>query len=288
MISSMTAFAREEHQKNWGQICWELRSVNHRYLDISIRLPDEWRSLDFAARKLIQNYLKRGKIDCLLHFQAGYSNNSHFEINTVLVEQLWEAIKTVNKITGNTLPPEALTILRWPGVLEMQMLDVDSVSAEVLQQLEVALEHLVADRKREGTQLAALLEQRCSAIAQEMVKVRAELPTILQAQRERLHTRLIEVVAEVDKERLEQEIVLFAQKMDVAEELDRLEAHLAEVKESLTQEQSVGRRLDFLVQELHREANTLGAKSNHIKTSHSVVELKVLIEQIREQVQNIE
>lgn len=287
MISSMTAFAREEYQKSWGHVCWELRSVNHRYLDISIRLPDEWRSLDFAVRKLIQNYLKRGKIDCLLHFQAGYSNNPHFEINTVFVEQLWEAIKIVDKITGNTMPPEALTILRWPGVLELQTLDVDSVSAEVLQQLEITLEHLVVERKREGTQLAVILEQRCSAIAQEIVKVRAELPTILQAQRERLQVRLMEVVAELDKERLEQEIVLFAQKMDVAEELDRLEAHLAEVKEALTQEH-VGRRLDFLVQELHREANTLGAKSNHIKTSHSVVELKVLIEQIREQVQNIE
>jgi uncharacterized protein (TIGR00255 family) len=284
----MTAFAREEYQKSWGQICWELRSVNHRYLDISIRLPDEWRSLDFAVRKLVQSYLKRGKVDCTLHLQASYSNNSRLDINTALVEQLWKMIQTIDKITGNTTPPEALTVLRWPGVLETQTLDVDLVSQEVLQQLETALEQLVANRAREGAQLAALIEQRCEAIAQEVGQVRAELPVILEAQRERLHAKLAEIIEEVDKERLEQEIVFIAQKMDVAEELDRLEAHLIEVREVLSKGQSVGRRLDFLVQELHREANTLGAKSNHIKTSRSVVELKVLIEQMREQVQNIE
>jgi len=284
----MTAFAREEYQKSWGQICWELRSVNHRYLDISIRLPDEWRSLDFAVRKLVQSYLKRGKVDCTLHLQASYSHNSRLDINTALVEQLWNVIQAIDKITGNTTPPEALTVLRWPGVLETQTLDVESVSQEVLHHLETALEKLVESRAREGSQLAALIEQRCEAIAQEVGQVRAELPVILEAQRERLHTRLAEVIEEVDKERLEQEIVFIAQKMDVAEELDRLEAHLIEVREVLSKGQSVGRRLDFLVQELHREANTLGAKSNHIKTSRSVVELKVLIEQMREQVQNIE
>jgi len=288
MISSMTAFAREENQQNWGQICWELRSVNHRYLDISIRLPDEWRSLDFAVRKLIQNVLKRGKIDCTLHFQTGYTNNSRFTVNTLLIERLWETMKVIDTMTGHITPPDAMTILRWPGVVETQTLDVDSVSQEVLQPLEMALERLLADRKREGTQLAVLLEQRCFAIVQEVVRIRAELPAILQAQRERLHARLAEVVNDIDNERLEQEIVFLAQKMDVAEELDRLEAHVAEIRAVLTQEQSVGRRLDFLVQELHREANTLGAKSNHVKTSHSVVELKVLIEQMREQVQNIE
>ncbi len=285
MIRSMTAFARLDSQE--GQFCWELRSVNHRYLDISIRLPEDFRSLEITIREHIQQHIKRGKIDCTLHFQAKKSNNAQWQINQELAQQLCDAMQQINAITGNTTPPNAIDILRWPGVVETQSLDIDEIGKTVLEHFDTALTQLVVQREREGAQLATLIEQRCIAIATEVERIRGDLPTILQAQRERLESRLAELV-EQNSERLEQEMVIVAQKMDVAEELDRMETHLAEIRQTLTQNQAVGRRLDFLVQELHREANTLGAKSNHNSTSSRTVELKVLIEQMREQTQNIE
>jgi uncharacterized protein (TIGR00255 family) len=287
MIRSMTAFARTEPQVSWGQLCWELRSVNHRYLDISLRLPEDFRRLELIIRERIQKQLKRGKVDCTLYFQANKGNNEQWLLNQELAQQLWEAAQQINAMTGNTTPPNAIEILRWQGVLEAKMLDVEEMSETVLEHFDMALAQLVAHREREGAQLASLIEQRCTAIAAEIGPIRNDLPMILQAQRERLETRLAELV-ELDSERLEQEIVILAQKMDVAEELDRMETHLAEIRQTLMQNQPIGRRLDFLVQELHREANTLGSKSNHINTTRRAVELKVLIEQMREQTQNIE
>jgi uncharacterized protein (TIGR00255 family) len=287
MIRSMTAFARIEPQESWGQLCWELRSVNHRYLDISLRLPEDFRRLEVTIRERIQKQLKRGKVDCTLYFQANKGNNEQWQLNHELAQQLWEAAQQINAMTGNTTPPNAIEILRWQGVLEAKMLDVEEMSETVLEHFDMALAQLVAHREREGAQLASLIEQRCTAIAAEIGPIRNDLPMILQAQRERLETRLAELV-ELDSERLEQEIVILAQKMDVAEELDRMETHLAEIRQTLMQNQPIGRRLDFLVQELHREANTLGSKSNHINTTRRAVELKVLIEQMREQTQNIE
>ena len=286
MIRSMTAFARIEPQESWGQLCWELRSVNHRYLDISIRLPEDFRRLEMTIRECIQQQLKRGKVDCTLYFQAN-KNNGQWQINQELAQQLWEAIQQINVMTGNSSPTDAIDILRWQGVLEAKTVDVEEIAETVLAHFDTALTQLVAHREREGAQLATLIEQRCTAIAAEVVQVRDELPMILQAQRERLESRLAELV-EANSERLEQEMVISAQKMDVAEELDRLETHLAEIRQTLSQKEPVGRRLDFLVQELHREANTLGAKSNHIHTTRRAVELKVLIDQMREQTQNIE
>jgi len=284
----MTAFARTEPQESWGQLCWELRSVNHRYLDISLRLPEEFRRLELTIRERIQEQLKRGKIDGTLYFQANKSNNEQWQINQEITRHLWEALQQINTITGNkATPPNAIDILRWQGVLEPKQLDVEEISETVLQHFDTALAQLIAHRAREGAQLANLIEQRCTAIAAEIDPIRNELPTILQAQRERLETRLAELV-ELNSERLEQEMVIFAQKMDVAEELDRIETHLVEIRQTLTQNQPIGRRLDFLIQELHREANTLGSKSNHINTTRHAVELKVLIEQMREQTQNIE
>jgi len=287
MIRSMTAFARFELAENWGQLCWELRSVNHRYLDISIRMPEEFRNVEVTIRERIVQHIKRGKIDATLYFQPNKNNLTKWQINEDLVTQLWETIQKINTIIGNTTPPNTLDILRWQGVLETDTVDVQQIGSAVLQHFDKALAQLVAHREREGTGLATLIEQRCTAITTEVGQIRRELPTILQAQRERLQTRLAELV-ELDSERLEQEIVMLAQKMDVAEELERMETHLTEIRQTLTQNQAVGRRLDFLVQELHREANTLGAKSNHINTTSRAVELKVLIEQMREQTQNIE
>ncbi len=287
MIRSMTAFARFDVQETWGQLCWELRSVNHRYLDVSIRLPEDFRSHEITIRERVIEHLKRGKVDCTLYFQANKNAGAGWDINQALVQQLWEAVQQIQAVTGNLAPPNPIEILRWQGVLEADTVDMEKIGETVLQHFDTALAQLLAHREREGVQLAALIEQRCDGIAAEVEPIRADLPIILQAQRERLQTRLAELV-ELNSERLEQEMLIFAQKMDVAEELDRLDTHLTEIRQTLTQDQAIGRRLDFLVQELHREANTLGAKSNHINTTRRAVEIKVLIEQMREQTQNIE
>ena len=283
----MTAFARIEQQETWGQLCWELRSVNHRYLDMSIRLPEEWRRLEVTIRERIQQHLKRGKVDCTLYFQTNKENQEQWQINPNLVTQLWEAIQQINVITSNSNLPNSIDILRWPGVLETKSVNIEEIGKIVLEDFDRALAELLAHREREGAQLAMLIEQRCDAIVSEIVPIRQELPLVLQAQRDKLQSRLAELV-ELNSERLEQEVAILAQKMDVAEELERMETHLAEIKKVLNQNQAGGRRLDFLVQELHREANTLGAKSIHINTSHHALELKVLIDQMREQTQNIE
>lgn len=287
MIRSMTAFARQEWQEEWGHLCWELRSVNHRFLEITIRLPEELRSLEGNVREALQQQLKRGKVDCNLHWQTRQSVHSQFTLNQNLLRQLWAAVQEVQIIAPQAHAPNVFDLLRWQGVLESNPLDLNQVGDSVLTNLKCAITALVAQREREGAQLAHLMDQRCIGIASELQQIRQELPWILQAQRERLLNRLTELSA-LNNERLEQEMVLFAQKQDVAEELDRLDTHLAEIQKTLRQAQSVGRRLDFLVQELHREANTLGAKSAHINTTRSVIELKVLIEQMREQTQNIE
>ncbi|ALG68916.1 YicC/YloC family endoribonuclease [Beggiatoa leptomitoformis] len=287
MIRSMTAFAREEHQEIWGKVCWELRSVNHRHLDLSIRLPEEFRSLEPLFTERLQQKIKRGKVNCALYFQSTQQTNNALNINVELVNQIYQATRKINEITGQSSHVDALDILKFPGVLNLPTLDIEQISDTLLKHLDGAVKQLIAHREREGTQLALLIQQRCEAIAQAVQQIRAELPQILSGQRERLLNRLSEL-KELDNDRVEQEMVILAQKMDVAEELDRLETHLLEVKEIFTQDEPIGRRLDFLVQELHREANTLGSKANHISTTHCAIELKVLIEQIREQTQNIE
>ncbi len=293
MIRSMTAFARIEQQEPWGQLCWELRSVNHRYLETSIRLPEDFRRLEVTIRERLQQHLKRGKVDGTLYFQINKDHQLNLKnVNLSVVQQLWHAMQAINGVTGYTTPPTALEMLRWPGVLETSILDLDQVSEGILHLFDTVLAQLLTQREREGMQLATLMDQRCLAIAKEVEYVRNELPSILQAQRERLQQRLAELTEQINtnSERLEQEMVILANKMDVSEELERLETHLEEIRQMLSQAPAtgIGRRLDFLVQELHREANTLGAKANHINTTRHVVELKVLIEQMREQTQNIE
>lgn len=287
MIRSMTAFARSTAQTEWGDVCWELRSVNHRYLEISTRLPEELRQLEAPIRERIAHTVQRGKIDCNLRFQAD-NRSHHFEINLPLVEQLLHVAEQINQTRQQQEQIPTIEILRWPGVLESAMPDSERLAEPLLQNLNEALEQLLAYRQREGEQIKHLLEQRCQAIEQEIILVREELPVILQAQRERLQSRLLELEQNLNLERLEQEMVFMAQKMDVAEELDRLETHLLEVRQALKEEKPIGRRLDFLMQELNREANTLGSKSVHTRTSMASVNLKVLIEQMREQIQNVE
>jgi len=289
MIGSMTAFARIEQQTPWGQLCWELRSVNHRYLDIAVRLPEDFRRLEVSIRERIQQQIKRGKIDCNLYFQANQNETLKFNLNLALAQKICEAAQTINTLTHQTHLPESIEILRWPGVLETETLAIDEMSELILQNFDDVLTQLLAHRQREGAQLAQFIEQRCQALSGEISRLRHVLPEIIQGQRERLQTRLAEFTQQqLDPERLEQELALLIQKMDVAEELDRLETHLTEISQVLTRTPPIGRRLDFLLQELHREANTLGAKANHLEMTRGAIELKVLIEQMREQIQNIE
>jgi uncharacterized protein (TIGR00255 family) len=287
MLRSMTAFARVTVRLPSGDSCWELRSVNHRYLEINVRLPDEWRWLEIPVREQIGRQLSRGKIDCTLKTSSTNSEGS-FNLNLTTVQHILKAAQQINQLTGYNQPLSPIDILRFPNVLETPTPDAETTKETLMQSLETALHDMIAYRNREGEQILQMLEQRCQLISEEVIKVREQLPLILTAQREKLLNRLGEVLQNLNQERLEQEMVFLAQKIDVSEELDRLDAHLIEVKKNLQSTQPTGRRLDFLMQELHREANTLGSKSIHTSTTLASVNLKVLIEQMREQIQNVE
>jgi uncharacterized protein (TIGR00255 family) len=288
MIHSMTAFARTESLLPWGRVIWELRSVNHRFLELNLRLPEEWRGLDNMIRERLSRYIQRGKVDVNLRFEAEQGTEVHFKVNTALACQLLAAAETVQNLGFNLAPLSCADVLNWPGILQFPTPDSDTLTTALLSELDATVTQFIAHRQREGAHIHALIMQRCDAIGIETAKVRAVLPAIINAQQVRIRTRLEEIMQQPENERLEQEMVFFAQKMDVSEELERLETHLHEVRSALSQTTPVGRRLDFLMQELNREANTLGAKSVHADTSQVAVNLKVLIEQIREQVQNIE
>jgi uncharacterized protein (TIGR00255 family) len=287
MLRSMTAFARATMRLPLGESCWELRSVNHRYLEINVRLPEEWRWLEIPVRDSIGRRLNRGKIDCALKISSVSVENS-FNLNLKLVQQLLNAAVQINQLTGYDQPLSPLDILRLPNVLETPIPDQEKTKEILMNSLDQALGEMIAYREREGEQILQMLEQRCQLISEEVVKVREQLPHILTTQREKLLNRLGELQQSLNQERLEQEMVFLAQKIDVSEELDRLDAHLIEMKKNLTSSQPTGRRLDFLMQEFHREANTLGSKSIHTSTTLASVNLKVLIEQMREQIQNVE
>ncbi len=289
MIQSMTAFARTQGQGEWGNAVCELRSINHRYLELSLKLPETLHALEMPIRECIRDHVKRGKIECYLRFQpSDVAGADMITINHHLAEQLCRA----NEIIAQKLKQPGLInpmdILRWPGILQIAEMDLEVIQDQVLLLLEKALQELVAARAREGEELKQLFLQRLENMKVEVAKVRQHMPEILTCQRERLIARFSDAKLELNAERLEQEIVLFAQKTDVMEELDRIDAHISEVRRILKHGGVSGRRLDFLMQELHREANTLGAKSTDVDTTRASVELKVLIEQIREQVQNIE
>lgn len=285
---SMTAFARQESAQEWGSVTWEIKSVNHRYLEPHFRLPEALRAIEHALRERLRKQLHRGKIEVSAHVQVSPGESQASAINTELVRSLADALQQVQATVKEATAPSALEILAWPGVMQQQSIDQDRVQATALEQFDLALEQLKASRLREGIDLKGFIEQRLSAIEQQVIQVRALMPTIIAGQRDKLQTRLQELSAELNAERLEQEIVLVAQKADVDEELDRLDTHIAEVRRTLTQKGSIGRRLDFLMQELNREANTLSSKSIVSETTQAAVELKVLIEQMREQIQNIE
>lgn len=288
MARSMTAFARQELVKDWGVLTLELRSVNHRYLDISLRIPDEFRNVETKLRERIAEKLARGKVDVGLRFTRNESNNGDMLIDEELVQRVANASRTVDHILYNPGSVSSLDVLRWPGVIKPAKLDSNELNTTVLELLDVTLKDMLEGREREGEKLAELIQQRCSAISDVIKKVKKRLPEIMQLWREKLLKRIQDASVEVDENRLEQELVIIAQKTDVDEELDRLETHVAEVERVLKSEKPIGRRLDFLMQELNREANTLGSKSIDTDTTKASVDLKVLIEQMREQIQNIE
>ncbi|MDH5181171.1 MAG: YicC family protein [Gammaproteobacteria bacterium] len=288
MIRSMTAFSRKETTGDWGELTLELRTVNHRYLDVSIRMPEELRSLEPGLRELIGTKLARGKVECNIRFNKAEQTQNAFTVNKELAGHLAKASREVDALLYNPSPINSLDVLRWPGVLQYQQQDMTPVHQALETTLVTALDDLIANREREGEKLQQLIEQRSDAIRAEVENIRAVLPEIMQKWTDKLKQRLDELKAGVDEARLAQETAMMAQKMDVEEELDRILTHLDEIKGVLAMDEPVGRRLDFLMQELHREANTLGSKSVDKASTKTSVELKVLIEQAREQVQNIE
>lgn len=287
MIYSMTAFARSEVKKDWGTAVWEIRSVNQRYLETYFRLPEQFRGLEPILRDRFRKRLQRGKVECALRYTANDAAVTKLTLNETLAKQVLHAADWVQS-HGQSTGVNPLDVLRWPGVIAAEEADMDAIQADLLAGLDHAMDDFIAARGAEGDNLKALIEQRLDAIEVEAKKVSERMPEILNWQRERLLSRFEEAKLELDAARVEQEMILLAQKVDVAEELDRLNSHVGETRKILKKGGACGRRLDFMMQEFNRESNTLGSKSINTEITQSAVELKVLIEQMREQIQNIE
>ncbi len=288
MIKSMTAFARQSIEKEWGNGAWEIRSVNSRYLETNFRLPESLRYLEFKLREKLRKKLNRGKLDCTLKIEIGQETGDDLSINAELAESLIKSHQSLQQISGVEQPLDLTRILNWPGIIKKSEIDSELMEKELLEGLDQAIEQLITMRGREGESISEMIQQRLDGIGQQVKYVREEMPAIAKWQREKILGRFEEIKLEFEETRIEQEMVMVAQKIDVDEELDRLDAHIAEVERLVKKGGVVGRRLDFLMQELNREANTLGSKSISAKTTAASVELKVLIEQMREQIQNIE
>ena len=286
-MHSMTAFARCESSDSWGSLVWELRSVNHRYLEPGFRLPDTFRFLEPSLREQLRKQLTRGKVDCTLQFQPAV-NREALTVDAELAQRYVQAAETINTFLSTPAPLSAADFLFRPGVLCESGLDRDAVAAVTLALFAEALQEMDTVRAREGAALAVFMQDRLQRMREQAAMVRAALPDILAAQKQKLRDRLSELQGELNQDRIEQELVHLAQRCDVDEELDRLDTHINEVERILKSKGAVGRKLDFLMQELNREANTLSSKSISTTTTQAAVELKVLIEQVREQVQNIE
>ncbi|MDA3933453.1 MAG: YicC family protein [Gammaproteobacteria bacterium] len=289
MTNSMTAYASASLDDELGQLSWEIRAVNHRFLDISMRLPDDFRALENSFREILAQHIRRGRLEAVLRFQpADDALAANLNVNETLAQSLLAAHAQLCDLLQVEAAPEPLTWLHWPGMIEHTTPDLQPLQEQAGTLLETALQQLSAQRQREGQHLAELLEQRLQAITELVLQVRAWLPEIRQQLQQRLLDRLAQLQLDTEPGRLEQELAMQAQKMDVDEELDRLDGHVKEARVTLQSSEPVGRRLDFLMQEFNREANTLGSKSIDPRTSQTAIDLKVLIEQLREQVQNIE
>jgi uncharacterized protein (TIGR00255 family) len=286
-IRSMTAFASAERNLEWGgTLGCELRAVNHRFLELGVRLPDELRAAEPALRERIAARISRGKLDLAMRLRSSAGDDA-LQVDDAVVERLGDLARRIDgRFPGMRV--DFAQLLQLPGVLQSQSVDPEALQAAALSLLDAVLEDFVAAREREGAKLAAAISERADAIARIAGEVRALVPRIRAGQRQKLESRLAELGSALDQGRLEQELVIWLQKLDVDEELDRLDSHLSELRRVLAQREPVGRRLDFLLQEFNREANTLGSKSVDARSTNAAVELKVLIDQIREQVQNIE
>ena len=289
MIASMTGFARRETTGEWGTLVCELRSVNHRFLEAGFRLPDELRAAEGELRARLTRQLRRGKVDCTITYRRPQDAGSALEVDAVALERVLAAVRIVARtLREPAAAVNAVDVLRWPGVLREDGGSGEQLLAATYAVFGATLEELVAARAREGARLRELLEQRCTGLEALVAEVRARLPEVQARMRVRLNERLAELTAGVDPERLEQELALLLQRLDVDEELERLAGHISEVRRVIGASEPAGRRLDFLMQELNREANTLSSKSQDLETTRSAVDMKVLIEQMREQVQNAE
>ncbi len=288
MIYSMTGFASISREFDGGVLTMELRAVNHRYLDLQLRMPEELRVMESSLREKISAVVTRGKVECRINLNLSAGNTQTLEMNQALLRSLVQAVQTVQTIAPNAAPLTANELLRWPGVLATQTLSNETLSSLVTQSLSTLLADFQASRNREGEKLKGILLERLAGMTAHIEAIKPVLPEILSNWQRKLAARLQEALGSADDERVKQEFALFAQKIDVDEELSRLSTHIAEVGRVLEKGGQVGKRLDFLMQELNREANTLGSKSVAVETTRASVELKVLIEQMREQVQNIE
>ncbi|MBB1486517.1 YicC/YloC family endoribonuclease [Oceanospirillum sediminis] len=287
MTHSMTAFTRQEAQYPWGSLSWEIRSVNQRFLEPHFRLPETLRDLEPAIREMQRKNLNRGKVESVLRFQPAQVSEQ-FSIDEKLIKQLAGAAEAISSHLQNPAQINPLQLMQWPGVLQNEEVDPDEIKKAALDLYKQGLKDLISSRAREGEELANLIVQRLDGIDAIVKQVRDVLPGILERQRQQIEEKLESIKEELDPARVEQEIVILANKTDVAEELDRLDTHVTEVRRILKKKDPIGRRLDFLMQELNREANTLASKSIVTETTQCAVELKVLIEQMREQIQNIE
>ena len=287
MIYSMTAFARLEVKKDWGDAVWEIRSVNQRYLENFFRLPEQFRGLENSLREKLRQSLTRGKIECSLRIETKKQTNAELNLNKELANQVIQSLQWIKAQAGEG-EINLTDVLRYPGVVEAQEQDLDAISQDLLTAFDDLLTDFIAMRGREGEKLNDIIQQRLDAIAVEADKVRSQMPAVLQWQRERLLQRFEDAQINLDPQRVEQEMILLAQRVDVAEELDRLQMHVKETTNILKKGGAVGRKLDFMMQELNRESNTLASKSINADITASAVELKVLIEQMREQIQNLE
>jgi len=287
-LDSMTGFAREDTETFFGTLTCELRTVNHRYLDVHFRLPEELRAKEIELRKQIGSRLKRGKVDCSLHIRRTGEATDELKINNDMVRQLGSGIDEIATLLTATGAVNPVDILRWPGVIEEPEIDAEPIFAAATELLERALGTLGQMRSNEGRRIAGMLEARSKDVLSLAAGVRERMPEVLAAVRTKQQDRIDKLDVDADPGRLETELALISQKLDVDEELDRLESHITEIRTICQGKDAVGRRLDFLMQELNREANTLGSKSADAETTNAAVGLKVVIEQMREQIQNIE
>jgi uncharacterized protein (TIGR00255 family) len=288
MLHSMTGFARESVETELGTLTWEIRAVNHRYLDVQFKLPEDLRPKEQAFRQQASASLGRGKVECGLYFRRAVDQQTEMQVDTDLVELLGNRISELSAKLPATAAINPIEILRWPGVMKQPEIDSEPLFGEAATLFDTTLQAINVMRQSEGRRIEEMLESRCAEIEVIAKTVRTRMPEVLAASRAKQKERIEKLDVEADPARLEVELALIAQKIDVDEELDRLESHLVEIRDAMAGEKAVGRRLDFLMQELNREANTLGSKSADTETTKAAVDLKVLIEQMREQIQNVE